>query len=293
MYRVATLREDINELFASLDDGSQFFSQTSLRMPKFLPFELGFIRSVSYLSVLYREVGRANVEIASSYIQTFDLPDDISVVDHCRQVNELRTFLLHNLNPNSSGDLKIRHSCQNWFLVTSGTRFPEEDLQWFRCCSSIVESSIAFLGTITRCLRKIESDESKSSIIADWNVKRDRMHQPYEFDRLISIAALDMGRENLDPVAFRKRYFEKWCRDLQTLTWGFDFDTEARKLIERALLVESTNVLPITGDDVMRELNIEAGPAVGKMLAMAREFYDQSPCSRSEVLYHLSRSLDA
>lgn len=63
---------------------------------------------------------------------------------------------------------------------------------------------------------------------------------PHEFDRLISITAADMGHANIDIPRLRKRYYDRWIRELDIQQGTYDFEVEGRKLIEHALLVETT-----------------------------------------------------
>ena len=100
---------------------------------------------------------------------------------------------------------------------------------------SLLDQAIAFVKAIHDCIRCVEGDDSRERIILQWDVRLQRTHPPHEFDRVISIAAADMGRENLDPVRFRKRYYDKWVAELRMLRGGYSFDAEARKLIENAL----------------------------------------------------------
>lgn len=152
---------------------------------------------------------------------------------------------------------------------------------------SLLDQAIAFVKAIHDCIRCVEGDDSRERIILQWDVRLQRTHPPHEFDRVISIAAADMGRENLDPVRFRKRYYDKWVAELRMLRGGYSFDAEARKLIENALLTEAIPVLPITGADIMEEFGLAPGPDVGKLLKRAKGINDAAPCSRAELLAKL------
>ena len=67
----------------------------------------------------------------------------------------------------------------------------------------------------------------------------------------------------------------------------FDFDFEATRLIEKTLLDEDSVVLPITGRDVIDNLEVKPGPHVGALLEEARRYFEVHHCSRDELLTHL------
>jgi hypothetical protein len=65
---------------------------------------------------------------------------------------------------------------------------------------------------------------------------------------------------------------------------GYDFETEARRLIELAILMMREGALPITGRDIMGEFHIPPGPRVGALLEVARGIHNLHPCSRDELI---------
>ena len=62
-------------------------------------------------------------------------------------------------------------------------------------------------------------------------------------------------------LVFRKRYIESWRRCIKGKNYRYDFESEARKLVEEALEKDG-DVPPIDGKDIMNALGIEAGPTV-------------------------------
>ena len=97
-----------------------------------------------------------------------------------------------------------------------------------------------------------------------------------------------MGREFLDSVVIRKRFYEKWIQELQMFRGNYSFEVEGRKLIEHALLHETARVLPITGKDILAEFeDVVPGPRVGELLKIAAQSYASAPCSKEELLERL------
>jgi len=101
------------------------------------------------------------------------------------------------------------------------------------------------------------------------------------------MVAAEIGRDKIDAVALRTRYFDQWNKELTLLQGDYVFEVEARKLIEHILLFELTRVMPITGSDIIREFNVPPGPAVGEFLRNARAIYDAKQCSREDLLRKL------
>ena len=87
------------------------------------------------------------------------------------------------------------------------------------------------------------------------------------------------------------RFYTEWVKELELLQGNYDFEVEARKLIEHVLLQKMIPVLPITGQDIINEFNVVPGPIVGQLLEKARNIYNNEPCSRDELLEKLRREI--
>ncbi len=292
MYEILKLGEEINDVAKRLNsDGQGVFDNLSLRMPSFVPAELGFLRMVSWLYVLYQEAGGVNVDFLSERLPVYDLDPDGKLHRHLGIVQELRTFLQHNLDPGKTQNRQIQENCERWFRSQCNTPVPAEEEQWNRCLIGLLNEALEFLKALRNCIRDIEQDESCEQIIHEWDFRRKRYHPAHEFDELIARVGRDMGRESIEPVRLRKRFYDKWVKELDLLRGNYSFNIEARKLIEHALLVETTPVLPITGDDIMRVFGLEPGPQVGMLLKRAQLIYDSEPCSSEALLEKLRQKL--
>ena len=78
-----------------------------------------------------------------------------------------------------------------------------------------------------------------------------------------------MGHEHIDPERLVRRNYEKWTQSLRAFSSEYDFETEARKLIENAILADIANLMPVTGQDIIREFGVEPGKIVGQLLEMS------------------------
>jgi hypothetical protein len=288
MYEVLDLKDEINLVASKIEGVDHVFDDMSLRMPNLAPPELGFLRTVSWLYVLYYETGKINIDFIKKLLPTYELDSETNIKNHLCSVQRLRTFLQHNLNLSKVHDYSIQEYCETWFKRNCGTPVPRDENHWNLCLNSILKETLTFLKAIRNCIRKIEIDESVIQIVDQWNFVRKRYHPPYEFDELIAIVSTDMGRDSLDIVRVRKQYYDKWVKELQLYQGDYDFHFEARRLIEHTLLNDMTRVLPITGKDIIDELRIPPGPRVGTLLEEARKINDENfPCSKQLLIEKL------
>jgi hypothetical protein len=289
MYDVIDARDNINRVAAAiLEDRQSVFGSVSLPIPRFVPSELGFLRSISWLYVHYHEAGKPSVQFLAEQLPVLTPGAPGDAVNHPRMIQRIRTLLQHNLGGGATQGLQIQLDCEAWFQRMCGTPVPDTADDWDRCLVGLLSEALLFLGQMLACIRAIERDAAREGLLEQWRFRRKRYHPPHTFDELIALVASDMGREHLDVALLRKRFYEKWTRELQLLRGDYDFAVEARKLIEHALLVETTRVLPITGDDIMQVFGVPPGPKVGQYLEWAREIYIAEPCGREELLKRLA-----
>lgn len=293
MYHILQLHEEINTVSTKLHkDKREVFENTSQRIPVLQPAELGFLRAVSWLYVLYYEVGRVNVEFLINRLNTYHLDPDQVFYSHRITIHHLRTFLQHNLVPTEREDRFIQEYCEKWLEKQCRTPYPKEEDEWNQCLYNLLLEADNFITALRKCIRRIEKDESRDAILNEWSFQHHRHPPPHEFDSLISEIAYDMGRENLNVARLRNRFYKKWCDELKLLHGTYDFKVEARKLIEHAFLIEMTPVLPITGRDIMSELNIPRGNQVGELLKRANAYYNEGAHTRENLLQKLREELD-
>jgi hypothetical protein len=235
------------------------------------------------LYVLYYEAGKINREYLEKLFPAYHL----DAQSHSRLIQAMRTLLQHNLNMEETHDKEIIALCNGWFEKVCGTAVPDSSEEWLKCVDALLTQSAEYLEKLEQCLRNIEQDDSRQTICEQWLFVRERNHEPHEFDALIPLIAADLGRDHIDFLAFRRRYFDKWQAQLKLLSEGYDFKREARKLIEDALLKDPTSVLPITGADIISELGLSPGPVVGTLLVEAKKLYASDPCDRASLLEKL------
>jgi len=288
MLSILDLVNEINLVGLRLNsNGAEVLGKVSLKLRDLTPSELGFLRVVSWLYVLYYETSRINVEFLSEQMAAYALDQDGKQTTHLKVVHQMRTFLQHNLDPTKEQNRLIQCTCERWLQEQCLVPVPATDKHWRLCLVSLLQSAIDFLTVLCDCIRQIEQDESCEHILIQWEIRRKRYHPPYEFDRLISIVSADMGRENIDVIRLRQRYYDKWTKELDLQQGSYDFEVEGRKLIEHVLLAEMIPVPPITGKDIIEQFNLSPGPRVGELLRLAHKLYMDEPCSRDLLLTRL------
>lgn len=288
MFEVIRTVEELNRVSSRLIGRSPgIFSAVSLELPRLSPAELGFIRASSWLFVHYFEAGKTGVDFLESRLDAYALDASGGHKNHKRLVQAMRTFLQHNLDLRKDHDKDIQELCEAWLHGNCGTKVPGTDDQWRLCLIAFLSGGLGFLQALAQALRLLEADESRIEIIRQWNFRLERYFPPHEFDKIIAIAAGDMGRDGLDPIKLRIRFYDKWAKEMVLLSEGCDLHAEARKLVELALLTGTVPALPISGRDIMQELGIPPGPRVGELLEQARRIFDGKPCTRDELISQL------
>lgn len=285
MLEVMDLAREIQHTSMELLDGIQFFgAMPSLPTPKFTHPELDMLRSLSWLYVLYQELGKASIKYTVEKFESYSLDNNIK--NHPLNVEKLRTFSQHSLDPMSQRDREIRVYCEQWFDKYCGVVQPRDDEAWNKALLAILTEAENFLKNIQHCIRKIESDESKEQLIIQWKYRLQRYHPQHEFDRIISIVAHDLGRVGIEPKNFSNQYYSQWKKELELME-DYDFEKEARRMIERAMIENTRPRLPINGTDIMDEFLLEPGKKIGEILKRAFEIFDPDPCSREVLISKL------
>lgn len=93
-----------------------------------------------------------------------------------------------------------------------------------------------------------------------------------------------MGRESFDSVQLRKRYYQKWGNELKYKLGPYDFEKEARSLIEAAIVNETETRPPLGGKDIMEAFNLSEGPEVGRIVREVYKLFKSRPYTREEIL---------
>ena len=278
--------QGINALARSLI-GRSAFDDMHVLHPDPERAETAFIRATSWLYCLYFEAGRVTITFLRRLGEAYALVNRELSDWHVETVRCLRTELHHNLGFADS-DQNARSAAESWRRSACGTALPKTDQQWRSCYDRLVSNAYEFLAGLDEVVRRVEADgPNAQQYIDEWKRRLNRDWPATAFDAVIDDAKYRLAREAMNTVAFRNRHVDQWRKQLDLLDDGFDFDLEATRLVENALLNDDTVVLPITGRDIIESIGIKPGPEVGVLLAEARRHFEVTRCTKNDLLDHL------
>ena len=294
MYLIETRRQELEQRASSLIGIQRLaFQEISIRNPSFYSPELAFYQVLTWLYVFYYEAGRISIPFLMDKFSTYGLDTVGKHRQHYEDVRLLRTYLQHNLNLESSRDLTLRRSSERWFSYTCGSSMPGSSNDWECCLMEILSAAESFLLNTIDCVREIERDQSCESIVSQWSVRIRLYHPKHEFERIVEMVAHDFGQDGLDSVKLTARFYDKWTKALRFLRDDYDFDEEARKLVEQTILSENEALVPVSGLDLMREFGLRPGRQVKDLKERATELYHANPCSKGELICRLREEMGA
>src|SRR5580698_2370158 len=92
LFNVVRKAEDVNaRAVALLAEAPGIFDKVSQKTPKLQPAELGFIRTTSWLFVLYFEAGRVNRQFIEQLLPVYDLESG-KHSQHSLIIQAMRTY---------------------------------------------------------------------------------------------------------------------------------------------------------------------------------------------------------
>lgn len=248
--------------------------------------ELAFIRATSWLYCLYFEAGRGSISFLIKLAEAYQLDQVSQYKSHMENIRCLRTEFHHNLGFEGT-DYQARTKAEEWRYQACGTRIPADGNDWKKCYQRLVkDEAVKFLDFLERTLRYLEQDaaESRERNIMDW---RQRLQQDYpaaRFDPLIEDIKFQLGKKGLDTVKFRNRYVGRWKKELEIMQEDYDFNYEASRLIESALINDSQSALPFSSTELMDYFNLPQGPDVGEYLKIANIIYKSGIVDKQQLL---------
>jgi hypothetical protein len=281
----------LNEFVAQLDNSVHLFGKTNIPSPHDSLWECHFQRLVSWLYVLYWEVGKkADLQFLIELFQVYELGLNSLVGEHPFLVRSLRTIAQHNVvAQNSEVDLRPQRHCQRWFTSTCGSLKPIEDDHWQQCLRQILHESEIFLDTLQQCLICLSKDESCEEILKQWRLRRERKFSPWDYDDLIREVMSDLGLEGQKQVVLiRNRYQSQWDEHLKNLSVQSNFKKQIKRRILDTLLTKTEILMPLDADDIIENFQIEAGdPRIRKLLVYARGLFHDSPELKQDGILEL------
>ena len=283
-YQLLVLHQEVVSRSRQLLGGRDAFNQVLIRLPHASHAELAFYQTVTWLYALYAEAGRVSFRVLVPRLEVYGLDAGTGNSGHYRDVRDLRTYLQHNLTLTSVQDVKLQERCTKWFVRHCGSAMPGDEEEWRRALLGVVDSSYRFLSSINACVRMIEQDSSREMILEQWIVQLDRHHGIHEYLKVVEAVIHDLGQPWLDAERIANSQYGNWSSQMRSLSGGYVFEFEARRLVEHTIMNDYDLPLPITGSDVMREFGLPPGRDVGRMLRKARSLYRDTPRGREQLI---------
>ena len=283
-YQLLVRHQEVVSRSRQLLGGRDAFSTVSVRLPNATHAELAFYQSVTWIYALYVESGIVSFSFLIPRLEAYGLDEDGENKCHFSDIRSLRTFLQHNLSFDSARENRLQERCSQWFVQHCGSVFPGDEQEWECALSGVLETSCGFLSSMNACLRMLEQDAASEMVVQQWIVRLDRHHTIHEFRAIVEAVIHDVGQPWLDAGRITKSQYSIWSSKIRTLSVGYDFEHEARRIVEHTIVNEYDPPLPITGSDLMREFGLPPGREVGEMLRRARSIYSRRPRDRDQLM---------
>jgi len=266
----------------------KLFGDISLPLVDATVNEAAFIRLTSFYYVLFYEVGKVSVDfLVKEYVSTA-IDVNFFERDFRKVVHSLRTMFHHNLDLTKSEDSSKISLCQTWFQQRISLPYPKVNADWQQPLIEFLSEGEKFLNDLDKALIHIDSLETKDLVVETWKTRAFNTFSLYDFEKLCNFSVVYFGLSTLNTNEFCGKRIQIWNKELRQLGFGYDFEDEATKLIERDLIVfirETSKKLPITGRDILVALGeTKADKRIGQTLADCQDYYLSNPCSKEELL---------
>jgi hypothetical protein len=266
------------------------FKEVTIREPLLkIPIH-GFYTSVSWLYVTYYESGQATIKFLSERADALGSNTDNFIEHHRNIVHNLRTILQHNINTNNREDIAKQNNCYRWLEDILGREYdpfnhwPSTDEDWNTLLVRLLNDSNKLFDICYQAICSIKTDEFSEDLINLW-ISRNRMnYSRIDWENILNIVARDLGMEYYRLGDLSNKYLQKWNKQIAMVRDDFDFKYEARRIIELSIINDNNLPLPLTGEDIIKELNIPPGPKVREKLNIAQKIFLEAPCNKLRLL---------
>jgi len=216
----------------------------------------------------------------------FGLDIDENYKIYFKLIHSLRTNLQHSVKLENVRNDSLRQMTEIWFVSNVHVSSPNTSVHWKKSLGVLLSESLSFFEALDRVVKIITANTDAQLLMRSWNQYASHFHEPSDFDQIIYDVAYEIGIQ-VDIVKHRNKYFETWAKKIEVLPLGYNFELEARKMVQKTLLEDPP--IPITTSEIIEELKISAGPKVGFYLKQAKILYFDNPCSKEELLERLKR----
>ena len=254
--------------------------------------EVGFLRITTWSYSLVFEAGRTSFSLLLA-VPAID-GDSSAQLRHratMAAVQQLRTWLHHNMGFDSDRELDIRRAVSDWFLQSCGATAPMNRDQWAKCFSRLCNDVEALVNYCLEVLSSImRSVEDRDQILATWRRRLQRDWAAHKFDQLISDSAARLG-ESINARALRERRLSDWKRYLESIPDGEDPVPKMERLIDSEVFNHLQSALPLGAKDLIVEFGLSPGPIVKAALQLVTEGFKSGVRGKTELLQYVRDKL--
>jgi hypothetical protein len=197
-------------------------------------------------------------------------------------VHAVRTVTSHNMDLESETDQAKINYAEDWFRSIIGKRRPTDEKEWILCNNKLLEAVILYLEALLACINLLSSGEHFDIVITEWLNLVNRDYSSHDFELVLIEVLRDHGLDGIfDTTKIAHSEIGKWKEELKALKDGFDFNTEAYRIVEKFVLKKE--ICPVTGQD-LKAIGVQPGKKMGEALVIVRAMFYDSPCIKEVLL---------
>ncbi len=193
---------------------------------------------VNWLYALFIEVCGPNVKFFEEKFALYGLNLPLEALNIPKDIHTIRTVSSHNLDYGNIENKKKKNYYENWFDKIIKKPQAEFNEDYGLCLLYLLDNVIAYLEILKLCIDAVGRDEHFNDIIViEWKRRNDRSYGIYDFE-VVLLKRLDQFGIGafLDANKIAKREIDKWRGELKLLKDGFDFTTEAGRIIDKYIV---------------------------------------------------------
>lgn len=282
---------DLRDALRTLVDPAAI-ADVNVRPPAGEADESSFVRLVTWCYAALFECSRVSVPFLLK-LQVDPISKSDAVQLEVREsVRVLRTWLSHNLGFEVGHDLDVRKAASNWFVRYGGAIAPSSEAQWRGCFARLAADVSQLLQHVSAKASAIAAMEieDREIILADWRIRLKRDWTPHEFEKYVSDAAVRLGGE-VNARALCETRITVWRQFLLALPPGAKIELEIERLIDGEVAQHLRSRPPVSAGELMRALQLEAGPVVRRALDLAQEQVEKGIRDPLEIIAAVRKAL--
>ena len=231
--------KSINQLTLELSDNHFLFFELPpppIKIESLETAELGFIKMVTWLYVLYVEISnnKINHKFWQKYIYKKPLGEGIDNYEHI--VHDLRTYFQHKLEGYQK-ETRIRTTCTTFFNQILSHPYPKKE-EWQKPFNDLLDRSELHLQNIYATLQNLLGEKNTDEMFVEDKLKLwKQQHQrpqltTHDFREVFYDICQNLGL-SFDPKVFcHKNRYDSFIQNIRTL----DIQTEVRAYLIGELL---------------------------------------------------------